>query len=151
MKPRYLLVLYPLAAALSAASVTATTTYYKDILPILQSHCLSCHGGNPIAPIAFRTYRETRPWAEAIEDAVTVRKMPPSWGAEERWLPMENHGRLTAREISTIAAWVEQGAVAGDPQDAPPPFGFDRARQKEPNSDALTKGSPELLPSEGSL
>jgi hypothetical protein len=151
MKRRYLLVLYPLAAALSVASINATVTYYKDILPILQTHCLSCHGGNPIAPIAFRTYRETRPWAEAIEDAVTVRKMPPSWGAEERWLPRENHGRLTAREISTIVAWVEQGAVAGDPQGAPPPFGFNRARQNEPNPDALPKGSPELLLSEGSL
>jgi hypothetical protein len=151
MKPRYLLVLYPLAAALSGASVTATTTYYKDILPILQSHCLSCHGGNPIAPIAFRTYRETHPWAEAIEDAVAMRKMPPSWGVEERWLPMEHHGGLTAREISTIISWVEQGAVAGDPHDAPPPFGFDRARQNERSPDALPKGSPELPLSESSL
>jgi mono/diheme cytochrome c family protein len=151
MKPRYLLVLFPLAAALSVASVNATITYYKDILPILQTHCLSCHGANPIAPIAFRTYRETRPWAEAIEDAITARKMPPSWGAEERWLPKENHGGLTAQEIATIVAWVEQGAVAGDPQDAPPPFGFDRARQNEPYQDALPKGSPELPLSEGSL
>ena len=143
MKPRYLLVLYSLAAALLAASVTSTITYYKDILPILQTHCLSCHGANPIAPIAFRTYRETRPWAEAIEDAVATRKMPPSWGAEQRWLPMENHGGLTAREISIIVAWVEQGAVAGDPHDAPPPFGFARARQNDRSPDALPKGSPE--------
>jgi len=151
MKRRYLLALYPLAAALLGGSVSATITYYKDVLPILQNHCLSCHGASPIAPIAFRTYRETRPWAEAIEDAVATRKMPPSWGAEERWLPMEHHGGLTAREISTIISWVEQGAVAGDPHDAPPPFGFDRARQNERSPDALPKGSPELPISEGSL
>ena len=149
MKRRYLLVLYPLAAALSGASVTATITYYKDVLPILQTHCLSCHGANPIAPIAFRTYRETRPWAEAIEDAVATRKMPPPWG-DARWLPTENHGGLTAREIWTIVAWVEQGGVAGDSHDAPPPFGFDRARQNDPSPDTLPRSS-ELHSSEGSL
>jgi hypothetical protein len=150
MKPRYLLVLYPLAAALSGASVTATISYYKDVLLILQTQCLSCHGANPIAPIAFRTYRETRPWAEAIADMVATRRMPPSWGDEARWLPMENHGGLTAREISTIVSWVEQGAVAGNPHDAPPPFDFDRARQNDPSPDTLPK-SPELHSSEGSL
>jgi len=82
---------------------------------------------------------------------VATRKMPPSWGNEEPWLPMENHGALTAREISTIVAWVEQGAVAGDPHDAPPPFGFDRARQNDPSPDTLPKGSRELPFSEGSL
>jgi hypothetical protein len=149
MKPRYLLVFYPLAAALLAASVNATITYYKDILPILQTHCLSCHGTNPIAPIALRTYRETRPWAEAIADMVATRRMPPSWGDEELRLPMENHGGLTTREISTIVSWVEQGAVAGDPQDAPPLF--DRARQNDPSPNALPKGSPELPLWEASL
>jgi len=150
MKPRYLLVLYPLAAALSGASVTATITYYKDVLPILQTHCLSCHGANPIAPIAFRTYRETRPWAEAIEHMVATRKMPPTWADEELRLPTRTHGGLTAREISTIVSWVEQGAVGGDPHDAPPPFDFDRTRQNDPPPDALPR-SPELASSGGSL
>jgi len=150
MKPRHLLVLYPLAAALSGASVTATITYYKDVLPILQTHCLSCHGANAIAPIAFGTYRETRPWAEAIEDMVATRKMPPSWGDEELRLRSENHRRLNALEISTIVSWVEQGAVAGDSHDAPPPFDFDRARQNDPSPDTLPR-SPEMHSSEGSL
>ena len=64
---------------------------------------------------------------------------------------MKNHGGLTAPEISTIVAWVEQGAVAGDPHDAPPPFCFGQARQNEPSPNVLPKGSRELPFSGGSL
>ncbi len=79
MKQSNLLVLSPLVAVLAGASVEPTVTYYKNVLPILQPRCLSCHGPNPVAPISFSTYRQTRPWAEAIKQMVTTRRMPPSW------------------------------------------------------------------------
>jgi hypothetical protein len=78
MKQPYLLVLYPLIAAFAGASVNATVTYYKDVLPILQIHCQSCHGPDHLAPISFLTYRETRPWGsnetggDASDDAAFV-------------------------------------------------------------------------------
>lgn len=74
----------------------------------------------------FTTYRNTRPWAKAIRDAVRARTMPP-WFAEET--PAEeperprfsNDRRLTAAEIETLAHWADSGAPAGNPRDAPPP------------------------------
>ena len=92
-------------------------TYYRDVLPIMQEHCLSCHRPGQIAPISFLSYRQTRLWAEAIEHAVVTAKMPPWRGA----MPFEHQRGLTLQEIDTIEQRGREGAVAGDPRDAPPP------------------------------
>ncbi len=90
-------------------------TFYKDVLPILQEKCQSCHRPGQLAPASFTTYRETRPWAQAIKGLVVARKMPP-WMAEIR----NFHRFLTAREIATLVRWVDDGALRGDPKEAPP-------------------------------
>jgi hypothetical protein len=90
-------------------------TFYKDVLPILQAKCQSCHSPGQMAPLSFTTYRETRPWAQAIKTMVLARKMPP-WTAEVR----NFHRFLTPPEIETLVKWVDNGAPRGDPKDAPP-------------------------------
>jgi hypothetical protein len=92
-------------------------TYYRDVLPVLQQHCLSCHAPGQIAPISFLSYRQTRPWADAIKQVVVTGKMPLGIGA----VPWHREHPLSMRDIDTIVAWVDGGAVAGDPKDAPPP------------------------------
>jgi len=112
--------LWLMAATTTPATITPTVTYYRDVLPILQSHCQSCHRPGQVAPISFRSYRETQPWAEAIKYVVVSKKMPP-WFAETHFVPAPDHGKLTPREIETVVRWVDQGAPPGDPKDAPPP------------------------------
>jgi len=46
----------------------------KDVLPILQKDCQSCHRPGQIAPMSLLTYQEARPWAKAIKTAVATRK-----------------------------------------------------------------------------
>jgi hypothetical protein len=46
--------------------------------------------------------------------------MPP-WFADPKYGHYANDPSLTAEEIQTITAWVDGGAPAGDPHDAPPP------------------------------
>ena len=68
----------------------------------------------------FLTYRETRPWAKAIREAVLLKKMPP-WFAEPGYGPFSNDRSLSKEEIDTLVRWVEAGAPEGNPRDAPPP------------------------------
>src|SRR4051794_33040871 len=70
------------AATLLAALCFAVTaksqenvTFYRDVLPILQQHCQACHRAGEMAPVQFETYRETRPFASAIKEAVLNRTM----------------------------------------------------------------------------
>ena len=52
------------------AAPSATPTFNKDVLPVLQKQCQECHRPNSIAPMSFMTYKDTRPYARAIEKAV---------------------------------------------------------------------------------
>ena len=52
-------------------------TFTKDVLPILQRSCQTCHRPGTAAPMSLLTYEETRPWARSIKDRVTQRQMPP--------------------------------------------------------------------------
>ena len=96
-------------------------TYYKDVLPILQAKCQSCHRPGQVAPISFMSYRQTRPWAERIKTMVLQRAMPP-WSPGARYLSFTTHRVLTDRETEIIVKWVDGGALPGNPKDAPPPM-----------------------------
>ncbi len=104
-----------IAAARAGEPLPTPVTFYKDVLPILQNKCHSCHRPGQAAPISFMTYRETRPWASAIKKNVVAHRMPP-WLLDVRNL----HRVLTQREIETLVRWVDTGALRGDPRDAPP-------------------------------
>ena len=95
-------------------------TFYKDVLPILQDHCQSCHRKGEVAPMPLETYEQTRPWAKGMAHAVSMRMMPP-WFADPRYGHFSNDSSLNDQQIATIVAWVEAGAPAGDAQHAPPP------------------------------
>ena len=70
-------------ASMAVAAIAAlpdqpsAVTFTKDVLPILQKNCQSCHRPGQVAPMSLINYQETRPWAKAIKSAVTLRKMPP--------------------------------------------------------------------------
>jgi hypothetical protein len=99
--------------------------FHRDIEPILQARCQTCHRPGEIAPMSFLTYAETRPWAKAIREAVLSRKMPP-WFADPLYGHFANDRRLTQHEIDALVKWVDGGAPEGDPGDAPKPVAWPR-------------------------
>ena len=100
-------------------SAPKEVTYNRDVAPILYKNCVACHRTNDIAPMSLMTYKETRPWARAIRDAVVQRKMPP-WHADPKVGDFINDARLTDEEIATIDAWARTGTKEGDAKDLPP-------------------------------
>jgi hypothetical protein len=99
------------------------TTFYKDVLPILQNNCQSCHRAGEVAPMSLMTYDETRPFAIAIKMAILTKKMPP-WYADPQYGHFSNERKLTPQEIRTLVSWVDGGAQPGNAKDAPPPAKF---------------------------
>jgi len=104
---------------LYAAALLAATTFHRDVLPILQSRCQQCHRPGQIAPMPFVTYRQTRPWAKAILEAVLSGKMPP-WFADPAYGDFANNPALSKHQIETIARWVHDGAIEGNALETPP-------------------------------
>ena len=130
----------PAVSAQTAAGAGAPqVTFAKDIAPIMQRSCQSCHRPDSMAPMSFLTYEDVRPWTRAIKQKVMAREMPP-WFIDRTVgiSKFKDDPSLTDREIETIAAWVDGGALRGNPADLPPPRQFE-------NADIWHIGKPDLV------
>ena len=145
-----------LAAGTSIAALPAlaqetkpVVTFNKDVLPILQKNCQTCHRPGQVGPFSMLSYKDARPWAKAIKTAVTARTMPP-WFADPHYGHFLNDRSLKQSEIDTIAAWVDSGAPEGNAKDAPAPVQWPAAGwQVKP--DVVLELPPFEVPARGIL
>jgi len=95
-------------------------TFSRDIAPILFEHCVVCHRPGALGPMSLTSYQEVRPWARAIKEQVSARKMPP-WKPEPGYGgPFIGNRRLADEQIALVEQWVTDGAVEGNPAERPP-------------------------------
>jgi hypothetical protein len=107
-------------ASIALTADVPAVSFHKDVEPILQKNCQTCHRPGQVAPMSFMTYEAVRPYARAMKTAVQSRKMPP-WFADPHYGPYLNDRSLSQRDIDTIASWVDAGAPEGSASDAPQP------------------------------
>jgi hypothetical protein len=121
--------LLTLSAALTAqdsvAPAKTQVTFTRDIAPILQRSCQDCHRPGSIAPMSLLTFDDARPWARSIKAKVVSREMPP-WTLDKTvGIQSFKYDRsLSNADIATIGAWVDGGALRGNPAEMPPPRAF---------------------------
>jgi len=132
------------ASQVFAAETPKQVTFAKDVAPIFQARCQSCHQPNSIAPMSLITYQDARPWARSIRDRVSTRQMPPwhidpSVGVQK----FKNDMSLTQEQIETVVAWVDAGAPAGDPKDMPAPKPLETDNEWRAVKDGF--GPPDLV------
>src|SRR5689334_2151651 len=110
---------------LAAGQTPSDITFSKDIAPVLQRSCETCHRPDGVAPMSLQTYEEVRPWARAIKQRTGLGPhagvMPP-WYVEKNIgiQKFKNDPSLSAEEIAMIAKWADNGAPRGNPDDMPP-------------------------------
>ena len=128
-----------ISAQAPARAGARQVTFNKDVAPILQRSCQNCHRPDSIAPMSFLTYEDVRPWARAIKTKTSAREMPP-WFIDRTVgiTQFKDDPSLSDRDIETIAAWADGGAVRGNPADLPAPRQFE-------NADIWHIGKPDLI------
>jgi hypothetical protein len=114
-----------LASDGTEATGSRPVTFTKDIAPIFQKSCQSCHHTGTSTPMSLMTYSEARPWARSIKERVARRDMPP-WHLDKTVgiRHYKNDRSLSDEEIATVVRWVDTGAAEGNPADMPPPKTF---------------------------
>jgi hypothetical protein len=113
------------SSALSgAAAGTPAPTFTQDVAPILSRNCAKCHqAGGLASQIPLTSYEAAKNRASSIKQMVMKRAMPP-WPADPaRSLKFRNDARLNEKDIRTLIAWVDEGAVKGNDADLNPPQG----------------------------
>src|SRR5262244_2695064 len=91
-----------------------SVTFNKEVAPIFFKNCAECHRAGESAPFSVLSYKDVRPWAKSIKEKVANRTMPP-WHADSHFGEFSNNRILSQEEINTILAWVDGGAVEGNP------------------------------------
>ena len=107
-----------LSMLVALPALAREVTFTRDVAPIFFQHCTSCHHDKDIAPMSLMSYKEARPWAAAIREAVLSKRMPP-WKADPHYGKWSNDYSLNAGQIETIKAWVDGGNLEGDPKAMP--------------------------------
>jgi hypothetical protein len=102
------------AAKTSADSVN----YYKDIRPIIEQRCLSCHTESGVS-FSFEDPELTYMFKDAIVPAVVESRMPP-WLAESGHQSYVGDESLTDKQKRLFASWKAAGFSKGKPSEFKP-------------------------------
>lgn len=110
--------LWSLSGVVSAQD--QSPTYSRDVAPILQQKCQTCHNPNGIGPMPLMNYQQVKPFAALIKDRTSKGIMPPWHNDPTTGIQsFKNDASLSEQQIATIANWVDAGAVEGDSADLP--------------------------------
>lgn len=102
----------------SDLAAEASPTFHRDIVPLLQTHCLECHRSGEIGPFDVTTLDDVRGWAAMMLETMEQQRMPP-WHAAPEHGSFKNARQLPAEATALFRTWLEAGMPAGDPDAAP--------------------------------
>lgn len=98
------------------AAEFANISYSREVAPILQEKCVSCHVSGGIGPFAMNSYDIVRGFAPMIRETVRTRRMPPYF-ADPHIGAFKNDQGLTSDQTKTLVHWIEAGAPRGNGPD----------------------------------
>ncbi|MFT3933353.1 MAG: cytochrome c [Chitinophagaceae bacterium] len=99
---------------LAKNSFAQEITYYKDVAPIIEAKCTSCHKPGDSGPFSLLTYEDVSKRGSFIKEVTQSGYMPP-WKPDKHYLSYANERSLTEKEIETIGTWVNNKMPAGKP------------------------------------
>ena len=101
-----------LLACAPAAPGPQPTTWYKDVAPIVERKCGTCHEPGGIAPFALQTLEDWKAVEPSALDAIRTGRMPPFPGRADcaEYAPTQS---MSAAQKATIEQWLAEGALEG--------------------------------------
>ena len=117
-----------LGFACSDPEVSSKPTWYRDVLPITQTHCMSCHTAGGVGSFSMdldpadpESYAGLQRAAKSIATAVRAGHMPP-FPPDPACREYLAERRVSDDEKHVVQSWADSGAARGDPKDAPLPL-----------------------------
>jgi peroxiredoxin len=95
-----------------AKIATSKVNYVKNIAPMFEDKCVSCHQPGGIGPMPFTKFEEIAPFAPMIREMIRTQRMPP-WRADPSVGHFLGDRSLSSAQIKTLVHWVEAGAPRG--------------------------------------
>src|SRR5207253_8105676 len=102
--------------AICFVKANVATTFNRDVAPIVWKQCAPCHRPGQPAPFSLQTFSDVKSNSRQILKVIADNSMPP-WPPEPGFGHFEHERRLSESDKKTIADWVNQGLLEGDPKD----------------------------------
>ncbi len=109
---KHILTIFSLLAILTGTAAAQDITYYKDIKPLVEAKCASCHKPGDSGPFSLLTYEDVAKRASFIKEVTQTGYMPP-WKPDKHYVSFSNERSLTDNEIAVIGQWVDNKMPKG--------------------------------------
>ncbi len=112
--PRGGAIVFPMRAM--ATTKATEISYARDIAPIVQEKCVTCHQSGGLGPMALTSYEKIKGTAPMIREVLRTHRMPPFQPDPTvgHWAPNEG---LSSEQLKTMVHWIEAGAPRGTGDD----------------------------------
>ncbi|MGI9324882.1 MAG: redoxin domain-containing protein [Pseudomonadales bacterium] len=126
-------------------------SYEKDIVPILENNCVSCHHEGGIGPWSMNSHAMVRGFAPMIKEVVATRRMPPGQIDTHVGRPIENAAGLSVAEQQKLIHWIDAGAPLDTEEDPLMLLKFEQERFTLGEPDLLYKVAAQEIPATGTV
>jgi peroxiredoxin len=125
-------------------------TFHRDIVPILNEHCVECHRSDEIGPFGLTDYDEVIGWGPMMLEVVDEGRMPP-WHADPAIGHFVGERRMSPEARKTLAKWVDAGMPEGDRKSRPQEVSWAEGWQlpTPPDVEFAMRNRPYQVPAEG--
>ncbi len=141
------------ALDLKKNSTPVALTYHKEIIRIVQMHCVECHRKDGVAPFSLETFKDVVAHAGEIKRVVDKGIMPP-WFAGDHGKgpsPWINDRSLAKSEKSDLLAWLNGDKAEGNKADAPIAKTFEAGWQISKPDFVVKSDKPVKIKAEGTM
>jgi thiol-disulfide isomerase/thioredoxin len=91
-------------------------SYAKDVAPIIEKNCVSCHEQGGIGPMALTSYEKVKGFSPMIREVLMTHRMPP-YNADPHVGKFSDDRNLSPDEIKTLVHWINEGSPRGEGTD----------------------------------
>lgn len=85
-------------------------SYSKDVVPVLERRCVSCHREGGVAPWSMDSHQMVSGWAPMIRETILTMRMPPGQIDSEFLGNFVDVHFITDEEKIALVNWIDQGA-----------------------------------------
>ncbi|MFK7776917.1 MAG: redoxin domain-containing protein, partial [Gimesia sp.] len=130
--------------------VKTDLTFCKEVVVVLNRHCVECHRKGEIAPFGLTDYDEVLGWADTMLETIDDGRMPP-WHANPRYGDYANSRFMSEKEKNILRDWVAGGMPFGDVKKLPklPAFKDGWHLPQIPETVIEMRKKPFVVPKEG--
>ena len=126
-------------------------SYAKDIAPILEERCVTCHQEGGIAPFAMSSHQMIQGWSPMIREVLITKRMPPGQVGTEYANQFHGVNQISVEETQKLVHWIDSGARNDSSTDPLAEYKISPVKWGHGEPDMIVNIPPQTIPATGTV